>query len=298
MLLRLQEYDMVIKNRPSKEMLLADGLSRLPNKKKQKNKEVIDLDVRVNFVQFLTEKLTQTRQATNADPILCELRVRILQGWPESRRELHKDLQPCWSYRYELSIENGILLKGDRIRKSMQTETLEKIHYGHRGSNKYKLREKTCVFWSGINSNIDKIEQQCAICQELQKSQSAESLMPYKIPVRPWQIVATDIFNLNRHNYLLVMDYYSKYPFIRKLREFSSKEVIGIIKQIKSLLNKESRKGLSATMDPTLVLSSLKNLLKDGIFSTSPLLRNPPTNQTAWQNGAHRPSREPWRSSY
>ena len=81
----------------------------------KKNKEVIDLDVNVDFVQFLTEKLTQIRQATNADPILCELRVRILQCWLESRREQHKDLQPNWSYRDELSIENGILLKGDRI---------------------------------------------------------------------------------------------------------------------------------------------------------------------------------------
>lgn len=87
---------------------------------------------------------------------------------------------------------------------------------------------KTCVFWSGINSDIDKIVQQCAICQEFQKSQTAESLMPHEIPVRPWQIVATDIFNLNRHNYLLIVDYYSKYPFIRKLREFSSKEVIDL----------------------------------------------------------------------
>ena len=114
----------------------------------------------------------------------------------------------------------------------MQTKTLEKIHYGHQGSDKYKLRAKTCVFWSGINSDVDKIVQQCIICQELQKSQSAESLMPYEIPVRLWQIVATDIFNLNWHNYLLILEYYSKYPFIHKLREFSSKEVTNIIKQI------------------------------------------------------------------
>ena len=108
MLLRLQEYDMVIKYRPSKEMLQADGLSILPNN--NKNKDVIDLDVKVDFVQFSTEKLTQIRQATNADPILCELRVRILQGWPESRRELHRP-----STRLDISIENGILLKDDRI---------------------------------------------------------------------------------------------------------------------------------------------------------------------------------------
>ena len=67
-------------------------------KKPTKNKEVIDLDVKVDFIQFLTEKLTQICQATNTDPILCELRVRILQGWPESHRELNKDLQPYWSY--------------------------------------------------------------------------------------------------------------------------------------------------------------------------------------------------------
>ena len=74
--------------------------------------------------------------------------------------------------------------------------------------------------------------QQCAICQELQKSPIDETLMPHEIPVRPWQIVATDIFSLNGINHLLIVDYYSKYPFIRKLREFSSKEVIAFIKQI------------------------------------------------------------------
>ena len=57
---------MVIKYRPGKEMLLVDGLSRLTNRK---NKEVIDLDIKVDFVQFSTEKLTQICQATNADPI-------------------------------------------------------------------------------------------------------------------------------------------------------------------------------------------------------------------------------------
>ena len=104
--------------------------------------------LRKDTVQFLTEKLTQIRQATNADPILCELRVRILQGWPESRRELHKDLQPYWSYRDELAIENGILLKGDRILIPLinADRNSGKIHYCHQGSEKCKPRAKTCVF--------------------------------------------------------------------------------------------------------------------------------------------------------
>ncbi len=94
--------------RPGKEMTLANGFSRLPNKK---TKEEINLNVRVYFVQFSIEKLTQIYQATKADPIFCELRETILQGWPNTFREISKNLQPYWSYRDELAIENGILMK-------------------------------------------------------------------------------------------------------------------------------------------------------------------------------------------
>ena len=93
-------------------MTLADGFSRLPNRK---TKEEIKLNVRVDFVQFSTEKLTQIHQATKADPILCELRETIPRGWPNTFREISKNLPPYWSYRDELAIENGILMKSGCI---------------------------------------------------------------------------------------------------------------------------------------------------------------------------------------
>ena len=52
MLLHLQDYDLSIIYRPGKEMTLADGFSRLPNKK---TKEEINLNVRVDFVLFSTK---------------------------------------------------------------------------------------------------------------------------------------------------------------------------------------------------------------------------------------------------
>ena len=144
MLLRLQEYDMVIKYRPGKEILLF----RWTIQTSQQKNRVIDLDVKVDFVQFSAEKLTQIHQATNADPVLCELRVWILQGWPESCRELHKDLQLYWSYWDELSIENGILLKGDRIliSKSMQTKTLEKNSLWSPRKQQMQAQDKNLCF--------------------------------------------------------------------------------------------------------------------------------------------------------
>ena len=72
---------MTIVYRTGKEMTLADGFSNLPNKK---TREEINLDIKVDFVQFSMEKLTQIHQATNADPKLCELREMILRSCPDT----------------------------------------------------------------------------------------------------------------------------------------------------------------------------------------------------------------------
>ena len=74
--------------------------------------------------------------------------------------------------------------------------------------------------------------QGCVICQEQQKAQCAESLKPHEISVRPWQIVAMDLFQVGRLHYMLVVDYDSKYPKVRKLKDFSSQEIINLTKQI------------------------------------------------------------------
>ena len=70
------------------------------------------------------------------------------------------------------------------------------------------------------------------ICQEQQKAQCAESLTPQEIPVRPWQIVVTYLFQVNGYHYMLVVDYFSKYPLVKKLKEFSSQETINLSKKI------------------------------------------------------------------
>ena len=116
-------------------MLLADGLSRLPNKK---NKEVIDLDLKVNFVHFSTEKLMLIHQVMNAEPALCDLRNGFYKAGQKLLENCTKMLG-CTGF-----IEMSILFKGDRILipESMQPEIMEKIHYGHQGSDSANLEQK------------------------------------------------------------------------------------------------------------------------------------------------------------
>ena len=37
-----------------------------------------------------------------------------------------------------------------------------------------------------------------------------------KLPKHPWERIATDLFELNKQAYLLLVDYYSRYPEVIK----------------------------------------------------------------------------------
>ena len=51
-------------------------------------------------------------QASSQDAHLQQLKSVIIMGWPDTKDELHADLRPYWSYRDELVVIDGIILKG------------------------------------------------------------------------------------------------------------------------------------------------------------------------------------------
>ena len=199
MLLRLQHYDVSIKYRPGKEMVLADSLSRLspiPDKE-------IHLEQSIYADQFTHDKLQQLKLESESDPEVTAIRNIIIDGWPDSAKQLPKNLREFWSCKDELSVEDGLVLKGERvlIPTTMRSYILQNIHAGHQGMEKCKLRAKTCVYWIGISANIERTVKTCSVCQTNQSSQQAETLLPHDIPDGPWQVLATDIFHLDGNDY-------------------------------------------------------------------------------------------------
>ena len=224
MFLRVQPYDFVLRYKPGKQMMLADVMSRQPSSETTQ----IDLDVQVSFVQFSTQKLQAIKEATRADDELCALRTVIVEGWPESQRHLQPPLRPYWSCRDELSIEDGLIMKGDRlvIPLSLQAEVLTKLHEAHQGIEKTRLRARSCVYWKSISKDIDDMVRKCAACQQLQKCQEHEPLIQHELPTRPWQIIGTDLFMIGQDTYLLICDYYSKFPFVYHIKGKVTSDVI------------------------------------------------------------------------
>ena len=116
------------------------------------------------------------------------------------------------------------MLKGDCVivLTAMRGYILQNIHAGHQGIEKCKLHAKTCVYWRGINANIEHLVKSCTVCQTHQNGQQAETLLQHDIPDGQWQVVVSDIFHLKGNDYVIVADYCTKMPFIRRVSTTSS----------------------------------------------------------------------------
>ena len=88
------------------------------------------------------------------------------------------------------------------------------------------------MYWPGITEEIRRHIKGCRICEETQRSQQKEPLISHDVPSRAWQKIGMDIFEYRGSNYLLIADYYSKFPIVRNLRNMTSETIIGILKTI------------------------------------------------------------------
>ena len=139
-----------------------------------------------------------------------------------------------WDFRQEINEENGILYKSHRliVPHSERLETLKVLHMGHYAIEKMQLRALETVFWPGINKDITKQYQSCKTCIKHSKSQPREPLQPHPTPEIPWHTVATDLFEIRNSKYLLIVDYYSRFPVLRKLASTTARVLIQEMKAV------------------------------------------------------------------
>ena len=80
-----------------------------------------------------SDSLQDLRIATQEEDELCLIKHTIMTGWPSTIREVPTKIQPYWTFREELTVEDGIVLKGTHIvisHKKYQA-MLKLIHEGH-----------------------------------------------------------------------------------------------------------------------------------------------------------------------
>ena len=238
-LLRLQKYKFTMKYTPGDEMAVSDALSRayLPD---TSTPEISDLDMTryvhsiISNLPISDAKLLEFQNETSRDQSLKQLKDYVQNGWPQDKKAINYDVQPYYQHRNEITFANGLLLKNERIivPNSMRSEMRKIFHAGHLGIEKCKARAKEALFRPRMTSEIADMIENCSVCLENRHKQQKETLIPHEIPEQSGVKVGTELFYFNNKNYLLVVDYYSKFFEVCLLADTLSSTIITQLKSI------------------------------------------------------------------
>lgn len=153
----------------------------------------------VEHIRVKTSTLQEIRAHTEQDEVLQELMKVIKAGWPETKHEVSHQLTPFFGIRDELSMQDGIVLRGERvvIPKSLQCHMVNRVHYAHTGTASSLSQARECIYWPGMSTDVKHFIEKCDVCRAFDKRQSKETFIPHESPDLPWEKVGVDLFNFN-----------------------------------------------------------------------------------------------------
>ena len=114
----------------------------------------------------------------------------------------------------------------------MRMYLLQCIHQGHMGIEKSKAHARACVYWPNMYSDIENQVKQCSVCNKYSNTNQKEPLLPHPIPVHPWEKVGIDYFTLDGKDFLLIVDYFSKYHEVLQMTSKIAQATIAKLKMI------------------------------------------------------------------
>lgn len=136
-----------------------------------------------------------------------------MQGWPTQKNKLPEEIKSFWKFKDSLILSNELVFFEERlfIPVSMRSEILGQLHLSHFGMSKTKARAREIVYWPGLSRDIEDMIERCSICLRFSNNQKRDSLNPHEIPDFPFDKIGMDVGTHNGKDYLIVIDYFSKY---------------------------------------------------------------------------------------
>ncbi|XP_017484858.1 PREDICTED: uncharacterized protein K02A2.6-like, partial [Rhagoletis zephyria] len=147
----------------------------------------------IELLPISDERVIAIQKETKADVTLQQLAYFVLNGWPDKRSKIPNSVKPYWCYREQITSENGLLHKSDRIivPAKLREDILRRVHASHQGT----------------------------------ESSKKLPMQSHEIPQIPFNRVAMDIFEINnpvtnrKSKYLATVDYFSDFFELDELKE-------------------------------------------------------------------------------
>lgn len=224
--LKLLNFDIKLEYAPGKTIVLADYLSRYMSKSTENNENKL-LTESILSINVSDERKIQIQNETANDTELKIIKEYCMMGWPKNKNDCKENVRYMYKLRDDILLDDDILFYKQRviIPKSMRQMILKKLHEPHFGVTKTIKRAQNSVFWPSICNEIEQEVLRCQICQENSHANQKEPMISHPIPNEPFKKIACDVLEFKANNYLIVVDFYSKWIEMIKLKRKTANEI-------------------------------------------------------------------------
>ena len=174
--------------------------------------------------------LSEIESAVANDPTLQAVMSAVMSGcWHKAPPNISlSELSRYEKVKEQLTCTESLLLKADRIvvPASLQERIVNIAHEGHMGIVKTKalLREK--VWFPCMDRMTEDKVKACLPCQIVTPIYTREPLQMSVLPDNPFDEVSVDFASVNGETLLLLVDDYSRFPFVEPVSSTSASAVI------------------------------------------------------------------------
>ena len=151
----------------------ADALSRLPLLDHPESVPVIpEVIPLLEYLSIVPLSAAKLRELTSCSTVLSKVRHFVHCGWPLSLQGQPVELKPSWSRKYELGVQDDVLLWDSRVvvPDQAQSKVQELLHDTHIGIFRKKSLARQFVWWPNMDTDIEQHVENCVTCQVFMKN--------------------------------------------------------------------------------------------------------------------------------
>lgn len=245
MVLKLLKYEFEIRYVPGSKMYIADYLSRHydmsnaqvdPDLKELvhciSSEKVFGLE---DDLQVTNRKLKELKTDVEQDANLQQIILWYNSEWPKNDKNiLGSELKKLYKLKDCLVVKDNLVFYKNRILipKQARKEMMLIVHEGHAGIVKCKKRARKLLFWPGMSGDIEEFVSKCKACEKYRPSNPKQPLLSHELPELPFNKLGMDVAHFAGRDYLVVVDYYSKWIEVAPLKNKTAENIIQKLKLI------------------------------------------------------------------